>query len=100
MAGRKFQLEELEELVTKFLKYRLDSSNLLIYLRNSAKYQAPDLREVILSRFAKAADAVLEDEQMLDLSKEDLISLMEKEPTCQAKKLLDVLIKWSKKYYR
>lgn len=97
VAGRKFGLEELEELVTKFLKYRLDATNLLIYLRNSTKYEAPDLREVILNRFAKEADAVLDDEAMLDLNQDDLTSLMEKQPVCPAKKVVDVLIRWSRK---
>lgn len=97
VAGRKFQLEELEELVTKFLKYRLDATNLLTYLRNSIKYESPDLREVILNRFAKEADAVLDDEAMLELSQDDLTSLMQKQPICQAKKVVDVLIRWSRK---
>lgn len=97
VAGRKFMLEELEELVTKFLKYRLDGTNLLTYLRNSTKYEAPDLREVILNRFAKEADTVLDDESMLDLSQDDLTSLMQKQPICPAKKVVDVLIRWSRK---
>ena len=97
VAGRKFQLEELEDLVTKFLKYRLDATNLLTYLRNSTKYEAPDLREVILNRFAKDADAVLDDEAMLDLNQEDLTNLMQKQPVCPAKKVVDVLIRWSRK---
>jgi len=97
VAGRKFELEELEELVTKFLKYRLDATNLLTYLKNSAKYEAPDLREVILNRFAKEADAVLDDEAFLDLNQEDLTSLMQKQPICPAKKVVDVLIRWSRK---
>ena len=90
-------LEELEDLVTKFLKYRLDATNLLTYLRNSTKYEAPDLREVILNRFAKDADAVLDDEAMLDFNQEDLTNLMQKQPVCPAKKVVDVLIRWSRK---
>jgi len=97
VAGRKFELEELEELVTKFLKYRLDATNLLTYLRNATKYEAPDLREVILNRFAKEADAVLDDEAFLDLNQEDLTCLMQKQPICPAKKVVDVLIRWSRK---
>ena len=97
VAGRTFELEELEELVTKFLKYRLDATNLLTYLRNSTKYEAPDLREVILNRFAKEADAVLDDEAFLDLSHEDLTCLMQKQPICPAKKVVDTLIRWSRK---
>jgi len=99
VAGRTFQLKELEELTTKFLKYRLDSQNLLIYLKNSCKYECPDLREVIVNRFLKEAMAVLDDPHVLDLSEEELIELISKEPEVQAKKLMSVLIKWAKKRY-
>merc|ERR1712110_1244260 len=99
VAGRTFQLQELEELCTKFLKYRLDSQNLLLYLKNSCKYECPDLREVIINRFLKEAMVVLDDPAVLDLSEEELISLIEKEPEVQAKKLMSVLIKWAKKRY-
>jgi len=99
VAGRIFQLKELEELTTKFLKYRLDSQNLLIYLKNSCKYECPDLREVIVNRFLKEAMAVLDDPHVLDLSEEELIELISKEPEVQAKKLMSVLIKWAKKRY-
>merc|ERR1711868_313628 len=92
-------LKELEELTTKFLKYRLDSQNLLIYLKNSCKYECPDLREVIVNRFLKEAMAVLDDPHVLDLSEEELIELISKEPEVQAKKLMSVLIKWAKKRY-
>merc|ERR1712109_392690 len=99
VAGRTFQLKELEELTTKFLKYRLGSQNLLIYLKNSCKYECPDLREVIVNRFLKEAMAVLDDPHVLDLSEEELIELISKEPEVQAKKLMSVLIKWAKKRY-
>merc|ERR1712112_282522 len=99
VAGRTFQLKELEELTTKFLKYRLDSQNLLIYLKNSCKYECPDLREVIVNRFLKEAMAVLDDPHVSDLSEEELIELISKEPEVQAKKLMSVLIKWAKKRY-
>ena len=66
-------------------------------MRNSTKYEAPDLREVILNRFAKDADAVLDDEAMLDLNQEDLTNLMQKQPVCPAKKVVDMLIRWSRK---
>lgn len=99
VAGRTFRLNELEELCTKFLKYRLDSQNLLLYLKNSCKYECPDLREVIVNRFLKEAMVVLDDPAVLDLSEEELVSLIEKEPEVQAKKLMSVLIKWAKKRY-
>ena len=99
VAGRTFQLKELEELTTKFLKYRLDSQNLLIYLKNSCKYECPDLREVIVIRFLKEAMAVLHDPHVFDLSEEKLIELIFKEPEVQAMKLISVLINWAKKRY-
>ena len=40
---------------------------------------------------------MLDDEAMLDLSQDDLTSLMQKQPICQAKKVVDVLIRWSRK---
>lgn len=99
VAGRTFQLKELEELTTKFLKYRLDSQNLLIYLKNSCKYDCPDLREVIATRFLKDAIVVLDDPAVLDLSEEELLGLIQKRPEVQAKKMVAVLIKWAKKKY-
>jgi len=99
VAGRKFQLKELEELCTKFLKYRLDSQNLLIYLKNSCKYECPDLREVIVNRFLKDALAVLDDPLVLNLSEGEFLTLIEKRPEVQGKKLMAVLIKWANKRY-
>ena len=52
VAGRMFQLKELEELCTKFLQYRIDSRNLIHFLKNTIKYDTPDLRDVI-SRLLK-----------------------------------------------
>jgi len=97
VAGRTFRLKDLEELTTKFLKYRLDSQNLLVYLKNSSKYDCPDLREVIVNRFLKEAMVVLDDPGILNLSEEELLHLIEKEPEVQAKKMMSVLIKWAKK---
>ena len=45
------------------------------------------------------AMAVLDDPHVLDLSEEELIELISKEPEVQAKKLMSVLIKWAKKRY-
>merc|ERR1712066_849534 len=67
--------------------------------KNSCKYECPDLREVIINRFLKEAMVVLDDPAVLDLSEEELISLIEKEPEVQAKKLMSILIKWAKKRY-
>lgn len=97
VAGKTFRLKDLEELTTKFLKYRLDSQNLLVYLKNSSKYDCPDLREVIVTRFLKEAMVVLDDPAILNLSEEEMIHLIEKEPEVQAKKLMSVLIKWARK---
>jgi len=97
VAGRTFRLKDLEELTTKFLKYRLDSKNLLVYLKNSTKYDCPDLREVIVGRFLKEAMVVLDDPAIMNLSEEELIHLVEQKPEVQAKKMMSVLIKWAKK---
>jgi len=99
VAGRMFQLKELEELTTKFLKYRLDTNNILVYLKNSCKYECPDLKEVIVNRFLKDALAVLDDPAVLNLSEDEMLSLVEKKPEVQAKKLMSVLIRWAKKKY-
>lgn len=99
VAGRKFELKELEELTTKFLKYRLDSQNLLTYLKSSFRYKCTDLREVVTTRFLKEAIAVLDNPAILDLSQDELLSLVEKEPEVQGKKLMSVLIRWAKKKY-
>lgn len=96
VAGRQFELTELEDLCTKFLKYRLDSNNLLIYLKNAGKYNCSDLREVILQRFAKDAMPVLDDPEMLNLQETELLSLMEQKPEIQARKAVEILIKWAK----
>merc|ERR1712115_501354 len=80
VAGRTFRLKDLEELTTKFLKYRLDSKNLLVYLKNSTKYDCPDLREVIVGRFLKEAMVVLDDPAIMNLSEEELIHLVEQKP--------------------
>ena len=47
VAGRTFDLKELEELCTKFLKYRIDSKNLVHFLKNTTKYDTPDLKAPI-----------------------------------------------------
>lgn len=99
VAGRQFELKELEELTTKFLKYRLDSQNLLTYLKSSFRYKCPDLREVVTTRFLKEAIAVLDNPAILELSQDELLSLVEKEPEVQGKKLMSVLIRWAKKKY-
>ncbi len=64
-AGRTFQLKELEDLCAKFLKYRLDSSNLIAFLRNTYKYDAPDIRDVVISRFGREANAVMSNDQVI-----------------------------------
>ncbi len=98
-AGKLFQLNNLEDLCTKFLKYRLDASNLLGFLKAASKYEAHDLREIVIQRFAREANSVLAQDQMLDLTQEELVCLLETRPSVQASKLMDVLIKWAKKRY-
>merc|ERR1712066_84983 len=98
VAGRTFELKELEELCTKFLKYRIDAKNLVHFLKNTTKYDTPDLREVVISRFVKDASNGFESEQVLELSEEELLSIMERKPEIQAKKIMDVLIRWARKW--
>merc|ERR1712156_893740 len=89
-AGRTFDLKELEELCTKFLKCRIDSKNLVHFLKNTTKYDTPDLKEVVISRFVKDASNGFESDQVLELSEQELLSIMERKPEVQAKKVMDV----------
>merc|ERR1712156_1203397 len=97
VAGRMFQLKELEELCTKFLQYRIDSRNLIHFLKNTIKYDTPDLRDVVIARLLKDADKAFDNEQILDLSKEELMNIMSRKPQVKASKVMDVLIRWAKK---
>jgi len=100
VAGRTFDLKELEELCTKFLKYRIDSKNLVHFLKNTTKYDTPDLKEVVISRFVKDASSGFESDQVLELSEQELLAIMERKPEVQAKKVMDVLIRWARKMYK
>merc|ERR1712038_633800 len=99
VAGRMFQLKELEELCTKFLQYRINSRNLIHFLKNTIKYDTPDLRDVVIARLLKDADKAFNNEQMLDLSEEELYNIMAKRPQVQGRKAMDVLIRWAKKRF-
>merc|ERR1712179_56006 len=99
VAGRTFQLKELEELCTKFLQYRIDARNLIHFLKNTIKYDTPDLRDVVISRLLKDAEKAFENEQMLDLSEEELMNIMSRRPQVKATKVMDVLIRWAKKKF-
>jgi len=98
-AGRRFDLKDLEDLCTKFLKFRLDGSNLLTFLKAATKYDAPDLKEAVLTRFIREANTVLAQDAVLDLSQEEFMALLETKPSVQAKKLMATLIKWARKRY-
>lgn len=97
VAGRTFGFKELEELCTKFLKYRIDSKNLGHFLKNSTKYDTPDIREVVITRMVKDASTIFEDEQILELSETDLASILERKPDVQAKNVVPVLVNWARK---
>ena len=97
VAGRMFQLKELEELCTKFLQYRIDSRNLIHFLKNTIKYDTPYLRDVDIARLLKDADKAFDNEQMLDLSEDELYNIMAKRPRVKGSKVMDVLIKWAEK---
>merc|ERR1712088_564103 len=99
VAGRTFKLKELEDLCTKFLQYRIDSRNLIHFLKNTIKYDTPDLRDVVIARLLKDADKAFDNEQMLDLSEEELYNIMAKRPQVQGRKAMDVLIRWAKKRF-
>merc|ERR1712088_94704 len=99
VAGRTFKLKELEDLCTKFLQYRIDSRNLIHFLKNTIKYDTPDLRDVVIARLLKDADKAFDNEQMLDLSEDELYNIMAKRPQVKGSKVMDVLIKWAKKRF-
>ena len=92
-----FQLKELVEFCTKFLQYRIDSRNLVHFLKNTIKYDTPDLRDVVIARLLKDADKAFDNEQMLDLSEDELYNIMAKRPRVKGSKVMDVLIRWAKK---
>merc|ERR1712088_250019 len=92
-----FELKELEDLCTKFLQYRIDSKNLVHFLKNTTKYDTPDLREVVISRFVKDATNAFQNDQVLDLSEVEMQDIMEKKPEIAAKRVIDVLVKWARK---
>ena len=58
---------------------------------------APDLREVVIFRFVKDATNAFQNEQVLDLSETDMEDIMEKKPEIAVKRVMDVLVKWSRK---
>ena len=82
---------------TKFLQYRIDARNLIHFLKNTIKYDTPDLRDVVIARLLKDADKAFDNEQILDLSKEELMNIMSRKPQVKVSKVMDVLIRWAKK---
>ena len=97
VAGRTFKLKELEDLCTKFLQYRIDSRNRIHFLKNTIKYDTPDIWDAGIARLLKDADKAFDNEQMLELSEEELMNIMSKRPQVKASKVMNVLIKWDKK---
>ena len=79
-AGVTFQLVKQEYLCTKFLQYRIDARNLIHFFKNTLKYDSTVLWDVIIARLVKDADKAFQKEQMLDLSKEELLNIMSKGP--------------------
>ena len=47
----------------------------------------------------KDADKAFDNEQMLDLSEDELYNIMAKRPQVKGSKVMDVLIKWAKKRF-
>jgi len=92
VAGRTFKLKELEDFCTKFLQYRIDARNLIHFLKNTIKYDTPYLRDVVIARLLKDADKAFDNEQMLNLSKEELLNIVAKRPQVKASKVMNVLM--------
>merc|ERR1712109_75394 len=67
------------------------------FLKNTTKYDTPDLREVVISRFVKDATNAFQNEQVLDLTEIEMQDIMEKKPEIAAKRVIDVLVKWARK---
>merc|ERR1712060_166314 len=95
VAGRTFKLKELEDLCTNFLQYRIDATYLIHFLKNAIKYDTPNLRDVVVARLVKDADKAFDNEQMLDLSEEELMNIMSNRPQVKASKVMNVNIKWA-----
>ena len=68
-------------------------------MKNTNKYDTPDLRHVVISRLVKNAEKAFENEQMIDLSEEELYNIMTKRPQVAGRKVMDVLIRWVKKSF-
>ena len=68
-------------------------------MKNTIKYDTPYLRDVDIARLLKDADKAFDYEQMLDLSEDELYNIMAKRPRVKGSKVMDVLIKWTKKRF-
>ena len=68
-------------------------------MKNTIKYDTPYLRDVDIARLLKDADKAFDNEQMLDLSEDELYNIMAKRPRVKGSKVMDVLIKWAKKRF-
>ena len=68
-------------------------------MKNTIKYDTPYLRDVDIARLLKDADKAFDNEQMLDLSEDELYNIMAKRPRVKGSKVMDVLIKWVKKRF-
>ena len=79
--------------------YNIDSRNHVHFLKNTIKYDTPYLRDVDIARLLKDADKAFDNEQMLDLSEDELYNIMAKRPRVKGSKVMDVLIKWVKKRF-
>ena len=66
-------------------------------MKNTSKYDTPDLRNVVISKLLKDAEKAFENEQMIDLSEEELYNIMTKRPQVAGRKAMDVLIRWVKR---
>ena len=79
------------------LQYNIDVRNLIHLLKQTIKYDTPDLRDVVIARLLKDADKTFDNEQIIDLSKEELMSIISRKPQDKDSKVMDVLVRWAKK---
>ena len=80
-------LKEVEELCTKFLQYRIDSRNLIHFLKNTIKYDTPDLRDVVIARLLKDAEKAFENkDEPKKEEKKDTEEVKKDEPKAEEKK--------------
>merc|ERR1712150_208529 len=75
VARRTLQLKGLEDLCAKFLQYSIDALDFIHFLKNTIKYDTPELWDVAIARLLKDADKAFDNRQILDLSEKELMHI-------------------------